>query len=499
MAAGLEIRRFNIREANWQADKNTLSNIRRLVFIVEQQVPQEEEWDGRDESAWHWLATDPDDRPIGTARLLPDGQIGRMAVLSEYRGYGVGAAMLEQAVQKASHLGMERVFLNAQTHALAFYENGGFEAEGDEFLEAGIPHRRMIRRLTPLPDDSLKYRDTGSIPDVSLKTFDTAEVTWRDRGKMIRKAREAVLVRELGLPKSMAADETDETAIHWVAEDGDGQVAGAVRMDLEGHIGRLVVVEAHRGQGIGYSLLELAVTKATRFGYTRASLDGLAALAPLYEKAGFQAVGQAWQAQGYEHQRFERYIEASDEDVHPDPRRALAWGNEYSATDVTYTLGEDNQILLLRREEEFARVIVEMARQARRTLKIYSPMLDHKLYDQAALREMCSALARKNRYTSVEILIYDSHRIIKNGHALLGISRKLSSSIAIRIVHPDYRQTNHEYMLADGYGLVYRTDPDLYEGYANFHDVSGNNRLAREFQIAWETSLNDPNLRQLKI
>ncbi|MEX2489426.1 MAG: GNAT family N-acetyltransferase, partial [Pseudomonadales bacterium] len=122
MAAGLELRQFNVREANWQADRNTLSNIRRLVFIVEQQVPREEEWDGRDESAWHWLATDQEDRPVGTARLLPDGQIGRMAVLREYRGHGVGKAMLEQAVQKAGHLGMESVFLNAQTHALAFYE-----------------------------------------------------------------------------------------------------------------------------------------------------------------------------------------------------------------------------------------------------------------------------------------------------------------------------------------------------------------------------------------
>lgn len=497
MAAGLELRRFNIREADWQADKNTLSNIRRLVFIVEQQVPREEEWDGRDDTAWHWLATDADDRPIGTARLLPDGQIGRMAVLSEYRGYGVGAAMLEKAVQKAAHLGMDSVFLNAQSHALAFYEAGGFEAEGAEFLEAGIPHRRMTRKLAA--GETQGFPATGSIPDVSIKEFDTAEVTWRDRGNTIRKIREAILVGELGLPASMIEDDTDETAIHWVAEDREGQVIGVARMNLEGEISRLAVDEAHRGQGIGYSLLELAVRKATRFGYASVRLNGMTTLAPLYDKAGFHAITEPESVYGYQHQWFEHPIEATDEDVHPDPRRALAWGDEYSAGDVTYTLGRDNQILLLRREEEFARVIVEMARQARRNLRIYSPMLDHKLYDQAALREICSSLARKNRYTTVEILIYDSNRIIKNGHALLGISRKLSSSIAIRIVHPDYRQTNHEYVLADGYGIVYRTDPELYEGYANFHDVSGNNRLGREFQIAWESSLSDPNLRQLKI
>ncbi len=147
----LELRNFNITEADWALDGNALSSIRKLVFIIEQRVPQDEEWDGRDDGAWHWMATDPGDSPIGTARLLPDGQIGRMAVLSEYRGRGIGFALLEAAIQKARTLGMNGVYLNAQTHALGFYERAGFVAEGDEFMEAGIPHYRMRQPLT-LPD-----------------------------------------------------------------------------------------------------------------------------------------------------------------------------------------------------------------------------------------------------------------------------------------------------------------------------------------------------------
>ncbi len=142
-------RQFNTREADWQTDGNHLSNIRRLVFIVEQQVSKEEEWDGKDENSWHWLATDTQDVPIGTARLLPDGQIGRMAVLLHHRKFGVGAALLELAVKKASHLGFPRVFLNAQTHALGFYERAGFVTEGEEFQEAGITHHRMTQPIKP--------------------------------------------------------------------------------------------------------------------------------------------------------------------------------------------------------------------------------------------------------------------------------------------------------------------------------------------------------------
>lgn len=141
----LQLRDFNVTEADWARDGNVLSNIRKLVFIVEQQVPQEEEWDGQDDSAWHWIATDPDECPVGTARLLPGGQIGRIAVLAEYRGRGIGYALLEAAMQKACSLEMEGVFLNAQRHALGFYERAGFVSEGNEFIEAGIPHYRMTR------------------------------------------------------------------------------------------------------------------------------------------------------------------------------------------------------------------------------------------------------------------------------------------------------------------------------------------------------------------
>jgi GNAT superfamily N-acetyltransferase len=112
MPSHLKVRDFLIRQADWPKDNQLLSNLRRLVFIVEQQVPQEEEWDGQDETAQHWLATDHQDHGIGTARLLPSGQIGRMAVLAEHRGSGVGAALLEAAVNYARQLGFSSVFLS---------------------------------------------------------------------------------------------------------------------------------------------------------------------------------------------------------------------------------------------------------------------------------------------------------------------------------------------------------------------------------------------------
>jgi len=118
------------------------------VFVIEQGVPVELEWDEWDDECWHALAHDTAGRAVATGRLLPDGHIGRMAVRKEARGTGVGARVLEALIDKAQSLGYPELILNAQTHAMPFYSRAGFAAEGEEFEEAGIPHRTMRRVLT---------------------------------------------------------------------------------------------------------------------------------------------------------------------------------------------------------------------------------------------------------------------------------------------------------------------------------------------------------------
>jgi predicted GNAT family N-acyltransferase len=138
---------FRVRRADWEHDHEHLRRIREVVFVREQHVPSALEWDGSDASCLHVLAEDRDGLPIGTGRLLPDGHIGRMAVLATWRGGGVGSAILTELVRWAAERGMTEVVLNAQTHALGFYQRHGFFAEGAVFLDAGIDHLRMRRVL----------------------------------------------------------------------------------------------------------------------------------------------------------------------------------------------------------------------------------------------------------------------------------------------------------------------------------------------------------------
>jgi len=142
-------RGFKVRLADWDDDGDALQSIRLQVFVHEQQVPVELEWDGLDAGCTHLIAEDAAGRGIGCARLLPDGHIGRMAVLRDWRGQGVGRALLRAILIEAAGAGFAEVLLNAQIQALGFYAREGFEPFGAEFMDAGIPHRAMRRSITP--------------------------------------------------------------------------------------------------------------------------------------------------------------------------------------------------------------------------------------------------------------------------------------------------------------------------------------------------------------
>lgn len=135
--------RFVIHETDWAHDAVRLAAVRRRVFIDEQGVSESLEWDAGDAGSLHWLATLADGTPIGCARLLPDGHIGRMAVLPDWRGLGVGRTLLAAVIKQAQANGHRILRLSAQTRAAGFYANAGFVAVGDAYEEAGILHVAM--------------------------------------------------------------------------------------------------------------------------------------------------------------------------------------------------------------------------------------------------------------------------------------------------------------------------------------------------------------------
>jgi predicted GNAT family N-acyltransferase len=130
----------------WESARAQASAIRLAVFVEEQGVAREIEMDEMDAQCIHALAFE-DGAALGTGRLLPDGHIGRMAILKPWRGRGIGSAILHSLIDAARRRGDRRVMLSAQVQALEFYRAHGFQPEGEVYEEAGIAHQAMIRAL----------------------------------------------------------------------------------------------------------------------------------------------------------------------------------------------------------------------------------------------------------------------------------------------------------------------------------------------------------------
>lgn len=141
------MKNFQVEQTSWEKHKKDLIDLRTRVFINEQLVPPDLEWDGYDKDCWHVIAKTDSGQCIGTARMLYDGHIGRMAVLPEFRKQGIGSALLLALHDIANTQGIEIVFLHAQTGAIDFYKKHGYIIKSEEFMDAGIPHVTMERNL----------------------------------------------------------------------------------------------------------------------------------------------------------------------------------------------------------------------------------------------------------------------------------------------------------------------------------------------------------------
>lgn len=144
-----------IRSGFWELLQQDAVYIREQVFIQEQNIPIEDEWDEHDSIALHFVMY-ANQQPIATARLLENNSVGRVAVLKNYRGQGIGKHLMLDIINQAKIERRAFLKLSAQTHAISFYAELGFQVEGNTYLDCGIPHIQMSLPLKPVSLDSLE-------------------------------------------------------------------------------------------------------------------------------------------------------------------------------------------------------------------------------------------------------------------------------------------------------------------------------------------------------
>jgi predicted GNAT family N-acyltransferase len=316
---------YSIKRVTWQDAEAELRILREFVFIGEQNVPADLEWDGKDEQCVHILAQDAKGRGIGTARMTPEGQIGRMAVLRAWRNRGVGSDMLTALLTIARARQLPRVQLDAQTHAIDFYLRHDFTPQGEIFMDAGIPHQHMTRSLPPM--------------DVHINIHD--------------------------LPN---------------------QILGETR------------------------------------GYI--DLKGL----------------------------------------------------------------EDNKM-----------AAIHMARQGQRSLNLFTPNLDPRVFDNEEFIEAVKKIALHNPRSRVNILILNPAEVVSRGHRIVELARKISSHIFINRADTEDQHHVDTFMVVDNVGIIRRAHNDRFEGLAEFNNPGEARLLLKTFNEAWERSQPEPELRRLHL
>ena len=236
---------FRVEPADYAIDFKDLRSVREPVFVQEQQVPLAEEWDDLDPTCHHVIARDWAHQPIGTGRLTPEHKIGRMAVLREWRGKGVGEALLVALIDQARALGLREVSLNSQVGALGFYQKFGFQPYGEQFEEAGIQHRAMKLALDPvMPTSRAAARPRG--PSVAIEEFEGLDKTIDAIRILVTQARRELVVYTRDLEPTVFAHPTIVDAFKSFSVAGRGAAA------------RFIIQDASVAQRSPHPLLALA-------------------------------------------------------------------------------------------------------------------------------------------------------------------------------------------------------------------------------------------------
>ena len=245
---------FHVDPADYQADFKDLRHVRETVFVAEQQVPLEEEWDELDPRCHHVIARDLQGQPIGTGRLTPEHKIGRMAVLREWRGRGVGDAMLVALIDQARTRGWTEVSLNAQVSAEGFYARHGFQAYGERFMEAGIEHQAMRRSLEPMSSEG---RVTASArgPSQPLQDFTSLHEATAATVALVQGARRGIRLYSRDLEPVLYAQPAVLDAFRQFAIAGTGGVV------------QVILQEPATAHGAIHPLLTLAQRLTTAFQF----------------------------------------------------------------------------------------------------------------------------------------------------------------------------------------------------------------------------------------
>lgn len=313
--------------------------------------------------------------------------------------------------------------------------------------------------------------------------------SWQLAPADIRNIRQTVFVEEQQVPPELEWDDTDEIADHYLAVLPDNTPVGVGRLfstlEETAHIGRMAILPAHRGKGIGEVLLRHMMAEAAG-QFTEVQLSAQQHAIRFYQQSGFHVCSDFYDDAGIPHVDM----------------RCLApklVSEAFGVRQNPMLLGEDPDTWLFDHESAMTDLMDSVAGQARQRIWLYDRLLDHDLYDRLRFRELISTLARHHRLSEVRLLIHDDKPVVKRRHQIVELMRRLPSRIELRLINEDYPVEDQPFLLVDREGVVFRHDFYKPEGFAKFSDNGRVRLLAESFQRMWDAGKRSLELRELPL
>lgn len=316
--------------------------------------------------------------------------------------------------------------------------------------------------------DGTEHRD---VREHDGGTFDVRIASWPEDMAALRELRSQVFIEEQGVPADIEWDGRDETAQHVVAEH-DGQVLGCGRLLSDGRIGRLAVLPDHRGRGIGLQMLSLLVQLAKEGGLGQVYLHAQKTAVAFYARAGFEARGESFQEAGIEHQDMQQTLDYTE------------WSS--SLPRVSYP-------------DPFAQLAACEAQRAGRELRILSPDLDPRVFDQEAFLDAVRQLVRRGRMSRILIIVKDPRALTSRGHGMLNLARRMPSSIEIRKLSEHPAWNDRTLLIRDRAGLLSLAAGERSRGVFRPHARAECESAIHLFEDLWRAASVDPEFRSLSL
>ncbi len=296
-------------------------------------------------------------------------------------------------------------------------------------------------------------------------------VRWDKQQQSLCSIRNKVFVEEQQVPAELESDGQDVHATHFLLTRA-GVALGCGRLLPDGKIGRMAILQEQRGLGLGKLLLEAMVKHAKRHGFTRLYLHAQSYALGFYQSCGFSQLGTEFTEAGIAHVAMEQLVDYSDADQF--------------ISGVSYP-------------QPFATLALQLARTAKRSLRIYSHELDRVVFDDAELASALVALIKRSRISEVRILVNDARPMTQHDHRLLNLARRLSSSIHIRVLAEHPQLPDATFVVRDDDGTLYQPDDRELQGFYEPGSRASAKRFVEQFDYLWQSGERDPYVSTLRL